>query len=156
MPAAFDEMKGTGEDLRPAYVQLAQWLEQVPKDFLQHRLREAELLFRRTGITFSVYGDESGTERLIPSDLVPRIISGAEWRRLSRGIERRYPVGEKVCEIETGSLDAFHLIGEEEREHRAFFVFVGQTRNRFVFNRRQLGECCFTDRVFVRFCFRRG
>ncbi len=89
MPAAFDEMKGTGEDLRPAYVQLAQWLEQVPKDFLQHRLREAELLFRRTGITFSVYGETDANERLIPFDVVPRILAASEWTTLSRGLEQR-------------------------------------------------------------------
>ncbi len=42
-------------------------------------------MFRRTGITFAVYGDEQADERLIPFDIVPRIISGSEWRRLAQG-----------------------------------------------------------------------
>ena len=50
---------------------------------------EADLIFRRIGITFSVYGDEGGTERLIPSDVVPRIISADEWDRLERGLIQR-------------------------------------------------------------------
>ena len=45
--------------------------------------------FRRTGITFNVYGEDDAEERLIPFDMVPRIITGGEWRRLSRGIEQR-------------------------------------------------------------------
>ncbi len=51
--------------------------------------QEAEDLFRKTGITFAVYGKEEAEERLIPFDLVPRVISGGEWSRLSRGIEQR-------------------------------------------------------------------
>jgi uncharacterized circularly permuted ATP-grasp superfamily protein len=89
MPAAFDEMKGTGDDLRPAYVQLARWLEQVPTDFLHQRMREAELLFRRIGITFAVYGEADANERLIPFDVVPRILAASEWNTLSRGLEQR-------------------------------------------------------------------
>lgn len=50
---------------------------------------EAEELFRKTGITFAVYGKEEAEERLIPFDLIPRVISGGEWSRLSRGIEQR-------------------------------------------------------------------
>jgi uncharacterized circularly permuted ATP-grasp superfamily protein len=50
---------------------------------------EAEALFRRSRIAFAVYGDEDRTERLIPFDIIPRIISAAEWRSLSAGIEQR-------------------------------------------------------------------
>ncbi len=89
MPAAFDEMKGDGGELRPAYVELSRWLEQVPGDFLHQRMREAELLFRRIGITFAVYGEASSNERLIPFDVVPRILAAAEWTTLSRGLEQR-------------------------------------------------------------------
>ena len=53
------------------------------------KARDAENFFRRTGITFTVYGEEDASERLIPFDIVPRIISGREWARLSRGIEQR-------------------------------------------------------------------
>jgi uncharacterized circularly permuted ATP-grasp superfamily protein len=89
MPAAFDEMKGDGGELRPAYRELARWLEEVPGDFLQQRMREAELLFRRIGITFAVYGEADSSERLIPFDVVPRILAAAEWTTLSRGLEQR-------------------------------------------------------------------
>ncbi len=56
---------------------------------MRRKSREAEQFFRRTGITFNVYGDDDAEERLIPFDMVPRIITGTEWRRLSRGIEQR-------------------------------------------------------------------
>jgi uncharacterized circularly permuted ATP-grasp superfamily protein len=52
-------------------------------------MRDAERVFRRTGITFNVYGEEEAAERLIPFDIVPRILSGSEWRRLTQGIEQR-------------------------------------------------------------------
>jgi uncharacterized circularly permuted ATP-grasp superfamily protein len=50
---------------------------------------EAEAIFRRTGITFNVYGDDAADERLIPFDVIPRVLSAREWRRLERGIEQR-------------------------------------------------------------------
>ena len=75
--------------VRPAYSELSRWLEEVPPDVLDYRRREAELLFRRIGITFAVYGEADATERLIPFDVIPRIISGAEWRLLQKGLEQR-------------------------------------------------------------------
>ena len=56
---------------------------------LEARRRQAELFFRRIGITFAVYGGDESTERLIPFDLVPRILGGAEWQRLERGLIQR-------------------------------------------------------------------
>src|SRR5689334_9884080 len=89
MPAAFDEMSGTDGLTRPAYEELAGWLGKVPPDILQQRRREAELLFRRIGITFAVYGESESTERLIPFDVVPRILAATEWDTLKRGLEQR-------------------------------------------------------------------
>src|SRR5579863_6929687 len=89
MVAAFDEMKGADGGVRPAYGELARWLEEVPSDVLDFRRREAELLFRRIGITFAVYGDAEAQERLIPFDVIPRILSAAEWDTLRRGLEQR-------------------------------------------------------------------
>jgi hypothetical protein len=60
MAVAFDEMNGTDGALRPAYGELSRWLAEVPPDVLDYRRREAEVLFRRIGITFAVYG-ENGT-----------------------------------------------------------------------------------------------
>jgi uncharacterized circularly permuted ATP-grasp superfamily protein len=85
----FDEMRGGGDALRPAYAELAQWLGAVKPDVLDFRRREAELFFRRIGITFAVYGDPEAQERLIPFDVIPRILSAAEWEFLQRGLTQR-------------------------------------------------------------------
>ena len=63
MAVAFDEMNGPGGDLRPAYQELSRWLKETPPDALEYRRQEAELLFRRIGITFAVYGDAEAQER---------------------------------------------------------------------------------------------
>src|SRR4249919_3825646 len=86
---AFDEMKGIDGQVRAPYTELAGWLGDVPPDVLDYRRREAELLFRRIGITFAVYGEADAQERLIPFDVIPRIISGAEWRFLEKGLIQR-------------------------------------------------------------------
>ncbi len=83
MGPAFDEMNGSDGALRPAYVELSRWLRDIPPDVLDYRRREAELIFRRIGITFAVYGDADAQERLIPFDVLPRILSAAEWDVLS-------------------------------------------------------------------------
>jgi uncharacterized circularly permuted ATP-grasp superfamily protein len=85
----FDEMGGKEGSVRPAYVELSQWLKEVPPDVLDFRRREAELFFRRLGITFAVYGDPEAQERLIPFDIIPRILSAGEWQLLQRGLEQR-------------------------------------------------------------------
>ncbi|NNU79538.1 circularly permuted type 2 ATP-grasp protein [Halovulum dunhuangense] len=74
---------------RAPYAALAKWLEaQTPEEIARKRL-EAETIFRRIGITFAVYGDESASERLIPFDMVPRIFNAREWARLERGVKQR-------------------------------------------------------------------
>jgi uncharacterized circularly permuted ATP-grasp superfamily protein len=89
MPVAFDEMTLTDGSARAGYENLHRWLQQAPPDLLSLRRAEAELLFRRIGITFAVYGDGDGEERIIPFDIIPRILTRAEWIRLSRGLEQR-------------------------------------------------------------------
>ena len=89
MSKAFDEMNGYGGGVREPYRAVAAWLETQRIEDLKRKRSEAEALFRRTGITFAVYGDGEADERLIPFDIVPRIISAAEWRRLAAGIEQR-------------------------------------------------------------------
>ncbi|HYD23323.1 MAG TPA: circularly permuted type 2 ATP-grasp protein [Croceibacterium sp.] len=88
-PAQFDEMHAPDGSVREAYRDYQQWLSEQDKGWMRRKGSEAESFFRRTGITFNVYGEDDAEERLIPFDMVPRIISGAEWRRLSRGIEQR-------------------------------------------------------------------
>src|SRR6516225_2398971 len=89
MVVAFDEMKGSDGALRPAYGELFRWLAEVPSDVLDYRRREAEVLFRRIGITFAVYGEADAQERLIPFDVLPRILAAAEWDILRAGLEQR-------------------------------------------------------------------
>src|ERR1700756_3995934 len=89
MAVAFDEMNGPGGDLRTAYQELSRWLKETPPDALEYRRQEAELLFRRIGITFAVYGEAEAQERLIPFDVLPRIIARHEWATLARGLEQR-------------------------------------------------------------------
>ncbi|GAB1577116.1 circularly permuted type 2 ATP-grasp protein [Bordetella petrii] len=87
--AAYDEMVDAHGEVRPHYQAFSQWLAQEPEDAMAARQIEADLSFRRVGITFSVAGDEAGTERLIPFDLIPRIIPADEWQRLDAGLKQR-------------------------------------------------------------------
>ncbi|MBR2118572.1 MAG: circularly permuted type 2 ATP-grasp protein [Afipia sp.] len=89
MAVAFDEMNGAGGALRSAYHELSLWLKETPADALEYRRQEAELLFRRIGITFAVYGEAESTERLIPFDVIPRILSGKEWTTMEKGLKQR-------------------------------------------------------------------
>lgn len=88
-PSSYDEMLNADGSVRPAYAGYCQWYDQQPPDLLRRKGSEAEAFFRRTGITFNVYGNEDAEERLIPFDMVPRIITAQQWRKLSRGIEQR-------------------------------------------------------------------
>ena len=85
----FDEMIGSGSEVRPHYTGYHDWLLQQDRQVLQRKRKEAELQFHRVGITFNVYGEDSGTERLIPFDTLPRIIPGAEWLQLEKGVIQR-------------------------------------------------------------------
>ncbi len=85
----FDEMWGSDGTLRAPYAGVRDWLDSETPARLRAKSREAEELFRLTGITFNVYGRAEAEERLIPFDIVPRVISAREWQRLSRGIEQR-------------------------------------------------------------------
>nr|WP_306423848.1 circularly permuted type 2 ATP-grasp protein [Brucella intermedia] len=82
-------MLNHGGNVRQPYEFLKQWLDQQDPNKLLQKSDDAESVFRKTGITFAVYGDQEAGERLIPFDIIPRIISGQEWRRLSQGIEQR-------------------------------------------------------------------
>jgi hypothetical protein len=78
-----------GRGIRAPYQAFAGWLERTPADRIAQKRDEAERAFHRVGITFAVYGEDSGMERLIPFDLVPRIIAADEWRILDRGLKQR-------------------------------------------------------------------
>ncbi len=84
----FDEMRGNG-GLRTPYQAYENWFAAQDNVRLNKKAEEAEAFFRRTGITFNVYGQADAEERLIPFDLVPRILQNSEWGKLSKGIEQR-------------------------------------------------------------------
>ena len=87
--AAFDEMNGIAGGTRDAYLRLKEWLDTSPADLMSLRRSQAELFFRRIGITFAVYGDEQSTERIIPFDIIPRVLTKPEWTRLEEGLVQR-------------------------------------------------------------------
>jgi uncharacterized circularly permuted ATP-grasp superfamily protein len=85
----YDEMLNEDGSVRSAYADFRQWYDGQDVSWLKRQDAEAERFFRRIGITFNVYGDDAGEERLIPFDMIPRIITAREWRTLTRGIEQR-------------------------------------------------------------------
>lgn len=87
--AGFDEMIAPGRGIRTHYKHYHDWLLQQDGQSLERKRREAELQFHRVGITFNVYGEDSGTERLIPFDTLPRVIPASEWQKLERGVIQR-------------------------------------------------------------------
>ncbi len=93
MKPTFDEMLAAAGTVRAHYSGFDRWLQQQPPEQMAARRDEAEMIFRRVGITFAVYGakdeDGAGTERLIPFDLIPRIIPADEWARMQQGLAQR-------------------------------------------------------------------
>ena len=87
---AYDEMFAGPDDLHPHYEPLFERFSSLPVDELQRRKHSAELSFLNQGITFTVYGrEDSGAEHIFPYDLVPRIITAAEWATVERGLTQR-------------------------------------------------------------------
>ncbi len=85
----FNEMSNGAGAPREIYRRIAEWLEKSPPGLLNSRRQQAEMLFRRIGITFAVYGDKDAAERLIPFDIIPRLIGRDEWARLEAGLIQR-------------------------------------------------------------------
>jgi uncharacterized circularly permuted ATP-grasp superfamily protein len=85
----FDEMFQAGGEIRPHYRRLAERLGTLPETEFDQRRAAVDLAFLRRGVTFTVYDDAEGTERIFPFDLIPRIIPAAEWRRIEAGLIQR-------------------------------------------------------------------
>jgi uncharacterized circularly permuted ATP-grasp superfamily protein len=129
----FDEMysrlPGAGDvgEVRDHYLAYARWLQAQDPKTMASRRDEAEMIFRRVGITFAVYGDKdedgSGTERLIPFDLIPRVIAAKEWTSMEAGLVQR------VTALNRFIHDVYHdqdilkagVIPREQIEHNAQF-----------------------------------
>ncbi|HET7730713.1 MAG TPA: circularly permuted type 2 ATP-grasp protein [Usitatibacter sp.] len=88
-PPLYNEMYTADREVRPHYAAFAEWLENTPPARIAQNRHAADLLFHRVGITFAVYGESSGTERLIPFDIVPHVIPGSDWNRLAAGLRQR-------------------------------------------------------------------
>ncbi len=85
----FDEMFSPNSRARPETKALVQILQSLPDGELQRRQRAAENALLQLGITFNVYGDAAGTERIFPFDVVPRVVGAKEWDRIERGLKQR-------------------------------------------------------------------
>ena len=85
----YDEMFDAEGLPRQHCRQYCEWLQEQPFERLAQKRAEADALFHRLGITFAVYGENAGTERLIPFDVVPRILPAHEWAALEAGIKQR-------------------------------------------------------------------
>src|SRR5688500_9487899 len=88
-PAIYDEMYDLGAVVRPHYASYSEWLADKPTDYMLQKQREADTLYTRLGITFAVYGEESGVERSIPFDIIPRILRPEAWSMISAGTCQR-------------------------------------------------------------------
>ena len=89
MQVPFDEMFDSNGKVWPHYAIFHDWLQQQSDVQMSYKREEAELIFRRIGITFAIYGDEKGTERTIPFDQIPRIIPNQDWKILEEGLKQR-------------------------------------------------------------------
>ena len=85
----YNEMIDDNGGIRAHYQGYDRWLRETPLERIARKRAEADLAFHRVGITFAVYGEEAGKERLIPFDIIPRIIPGTEWRVLEAGLRQR-------------------------------------------------------------------
>ncbi len=90
MPRFYNEMYADdGISAHLHYREFEAWLAEQPRETIARKRTEADLLFRRVGITFTVYDSDAGTERLIPFDIIPRIIPAQEWAQLETGLVQR-------------------------------------------------------------------
>jgi uncharacterized circularly permuted ATP-grasp superfamily protein len=85
----YEDAADGAQRARPHYRPFAEWLTQTPPEKIAQNRQAADLLFHRVGITFAVYGESAGRERLIPFDIIPHVIPGDTWDRLSAGLRQR-------------------------------------------------------------------
>ena len=86
---AYDEMFAGRDELHGHYRPLLEHFATLPANELQRRKQAADLSFLNQGITFTVYGRDEGTEQIFPYDMLPRIITSAEWETVERGLTQR-------------------------------------------------------------------
>src|SRR5690606_39160901 len=128
-----DDMNASPDEVRAHYRNYARWRAQQPDEAMASRREEAEMIFRRVGITFAVYGakdeDGAGTERLIPFDLIPRIIPAHEWKRMQEGLVQR-----------VAALNRFiHAVYHEQEINRAGVIPADQVFQNAQFRPEMMG-----------------
>src|SRR5215213_9298140 len=95
--SVFDEMFEAPGTPRAHYAPVLQRLAKLAPNAFERRRRMADVSFRNQGITFTVYGDQRGVEKIFPFDLVPRIIPAAEWDHIERGLAQRITALNLFC-----------------------------------------------------------
>jgi uncharacterized circularly permuted ATP-grasp superfamily protein len=135
----YDEMRTADGALRAPYRQYHSWLDRQSPETMHNKRAEADLVFRRVGITFAVYGDKdedgSGTERLIPFDVIPRILTAAEWRLLEAGLRQRvralnlfvHDVYHAQAILKAGKVPAEQVLGNSQYRPEMQGVDVAQS-----------------------------
>ncbi len=88
-PQTYDEMFAQDGSVRPLYAELAERLRRMTKAEFSHRQQLADLLLRNLGVTFTVYADDQGIEKVFPFDPIPRLVSAEDWERIERGLIQR-------------------------------------------------------------------
>jgi uncharacterized circularly permuted ATP-grasp superfamily protein len=133
------------QGVRDHYRNYAQWLARQPQEVMRARREEAEMIFRRVGITFAVYGakdeDGAGTERLIPFDLIPRIIPAAEWAHMEKGLIQR------VTALNRFLHDVYH----DQEIMRAGIIPAGQVLNNAQY-RQEMAGVYVPHRIYSHIC----
>ncbi|MES1964715.1 circularly permuted type 2 ATP-grasp protein [Psychrobacter sp. AH5] len=87
--SCFDELQDAKGNYRPAAQAVGDWLDNTSMDAINHLNEQAENIFYRKGVTFTVYSDAKNIERMIPFDIVPRIIAASEWQKIEKGCQQR-------------------------------------------------------------------
>jgi uncharacterized circularly permuted ATP-grasp superfamily protein len=125
----YNEMYDFAGGLRPHYEGFAAWLAAISPERLASKQAEADSAFHRLGITFAVYGEKAGTERLIPFDIIPRIIPASEWTVMEAGLRQRVK-----------ALNAFvHDIYHDQEILGAGHIPYDQVLNNAQFRREMIG-----------------
>jgi uncharacterized circularly permuted ATP-grasp superfamily protein len=114
----FDEMLDGSGKVRPHYQQFCSLFESLGSDEFAEKRHSIDMAFLRQGITFNVYGDSQGAERIFPFDLVPRVIPAKEWEYLERGLIQRitalnlflHDVYHEQKIVKDGVIPAFYIL----------------------------------------------
>lgn len=126
----YNEMLWESGEVRPRYTEMVRWLSQQSADRLEHLNGDALEHFYKAGITFTVYSDACNTERVIPFDIIPRIINTTEWQVLESG-----------CAQRIRALNAFlHDIYHQQNIIRAGIIPAVQIMNNDCFQPWMLGK----------------